>query len=84
MIFDIKLGKTFRRKSRLVGSGHTTTAPESITYLSEVSRDSVRIELTIAALNGLAILECDIQNAYPTAKCRELIWTTEGTKFVSK
>ena len=83
MIFDIKLVEKFRRKSQLVGGGHTTTAPESITYSPIVSRDSVRITLTIAALNGLYILACDIQNAYLPEKCRELIWTTEGPEFGS-
>ena len=75
MIFDVKLGENFRRKARLVGGGHTTTAPASITYSSVVSRDSVRIALTIAALNDLEILACDIQNSYLTAVCRENIWT---------
>ena len=81
MIFDIKLGENFRRKSRQVGGGHTTTSTLSITYLSVVSRDSFRIEFLIAALNGLEILACDIQNDYLTAKCRELIWTTAGPEF---
>ena len=51
IIFDIKLGENFRRKSQLVGGRHTTTAPASITYSSVVSRESVRIALTIALLN---------------------------------
>ena len=84
MIFDIKSGENFRRKARLVGGGHTTTAIASITYLSVVSRDSVQIELTIAALNGLDILACDIQNAYLTAKFREIICTTAGPEFGSE
>ena len=46
-----------------------------------VSKDSVRIALTIAALNGLKVLGCDIQNAYLTAKCREKIWTIAGPEF---
>ena len=58
IIFDVKLGENFSRKARLVGGGHTTTAPASITYSSVVSRDSVRIALTIAALNDLDILAC--------------------------
>ena len=53
MIFDIKMGENFRRKARMVAGGHTTEAPSSITYSSVVSRDSVRISLTIAALNNL-------------------------------
>ena len=51
IIFDIKLGKNYRRKARLVGGGHTTTEPYSITFSSVVSRESVRIAFTIAALN---------------------------------
>ena len=56
MMFDIKLGNNFRRKARLVGGGHTTTAPFSITVLSIVSRDSFRIALTVVSLNNLDIL----------------------------
>ena len=84
MIFDVKLGENFRRKARLVGGGHTKTATASITYSSVVSRDSVRIALTIAALNDLDILAFDIQNAYLTALCREKIWTRAGPEFVSE
>ena len=78
MIFYVKLGEKFRRKARLVGGGQTKTAPASITYSSVVSRDSVRIALTIAALNDLDIQACDIQNAYLTEVCRENIWTSAG------
>ena len=60
MIFDVKLGGNYRRKARLVAGGHKTGAPSSITYASVVSRDSVRICLLLAALNGLDVLACDI------------------------
>ena len=83
IIFDVKMGKNFRRKARMVAGGHTTITPSSITYSSVVSRDSVRIALTIAALNGLKVLGYDIQNAYLTAKCREKIWTIDGPEFGS-
>ena len=53
IIFDVKLGENFRRKARLVGGAHTTVTPASITYSSVVSRDSVRIAPTVAALNDL-------------------------------
>eukprot|EP00980_Cylindrotheca_fusiformis_P007911 scaffold1692_cov79-Cylindrotheca_fusiformis.AAC.2 len=49
MIFDVKLGENFRRKARLVAGGHVTEVPSSMTYSSVVSRDSVRIALTIAS-----------------------------------
>ena len=61
-----------------------TETPSSITYSSVVYQDSVRIALTIAALNGLDLLVCDIQNAYLTDKCREKIWTIAGTEFGSE
>ena len=83
MIFDIKLGENFRCKARMVAGGHKTVTPAALTYASVVSRDSVRIALTIAALNDLDIMSADIQNAYLTAKCREKIFTIEGPEFGS-
>ena len=83
MIFDIKMGENFRRKARMVAGGHMTSTPSSLTYSSVVSRDSVRIIFTIAALNGLKVLSADIQNAYLTAKSREKIWTIAGPEFGS-
>ena len=44
----------------------------------------VRIALTIGALNDLDILACNIQNAYLTNKCRELIWTVAGAEVGSE
>jgi hypothetical protein len=85
LIFDVKMGENFRRKARFVAGGHTTEVPDSIiTYSSVVSRDSVRIALTIAGLNGLQVMACDIQNAYLTADCREKIWTVAGPEFGSE
>jgi hypothetical protein len=84
LIFDVKMGENFRRKARFVAGGHTTDVPSVLTYASVVSRDSVRIALTIAALNGLKLLACDIQNAYLTADCREKIWTRAGPEFGSE
>ena len=83
VVFDIKFGENFRRKARLVAGGHMTEAPATITYSSVVSRDSVRIAMTIAALNGLRVMSCDIQNACLTADCRERIWTYAGPEFGS-
>jgi len=71
MIFDIKMDGAFTRKARLVADGHKTRPPTSITYSSVVSRDSVRIALTIASLNSLGVAACDIGNAYLNATCRE-------------
>ena len=84
MIFDVKFGENFRHKARLVAGGHMTDTPNTLTYSSVVSRDSVRIALTIAALNELRVMACDIQNAYLTAECREKIWTRAGPEIGSE
>jgi hypothetical protein len=68
-IFDAKkLGENFRRKARYVAQGNRTEDPDVITFSSVVPRDSVRICLLIAAMNGLDIKACDIKNAYLTAR----------------
>jgi hypothetical protein len=85
MIFDVKMGENFRRKARFVADGHKTKTPAAMTYSLVVLRDSLRIALTtIAALNNLHIMACDIQNAYLTADCREKCWTAAGPKFGSE
>jgi len=80
MVFDIKM-EDFRRKARFVAGGHTTETPASLTYSSVVSRESVRIALTLAALNDLEVKASDIQNAYLTAPVVEKITTICGEEF---
>ena len=80
IIFNVKMDN-FKRKTRLVAGGHMIDTPANLKYASVVSRESVRIELTIAALNDLQVKAGDIQNAYLTAPCAEKIWTTCGPKF---
>jgi hypothetical protein len=84
MIFDIKMGENFRRKARFVADGHKTKTPAAMTYSSVVSRDSVRIALTLAALNGLEVLACDIQNAFICADSPERCWVRAGPEFGSE
>lgn len=81
MISDVKMGENFRRKARMVAGTHTTDVPTVLTYSSVVSRDSFRIDFTIAALNDLKVLSCDIQNAFLSAKYCEKTWTRAGPKF---
>ena len=83
IIFDIKMDGKFTRKARFVAGGHTTDPPAAITYSSVVARDSVRIAFTIAAMNDLDIMACDIGNAYLNAPCREKIWCVAGREFGS-
>jgi hypothetical protein len=83
MIFDIKMDGNFTRKARLVAGGHTTEAPASITYLSVVPRESMRLDFLIVGLNGLDVYTSDISNAYLHAPWHEKIWTIAGKKFGS-
>ena len=64
MIFDIKLGENFRRNAQLVGVGHTTISPSAVTFSLVVSRDSVRIALTISALTSLDILVLQMSKSF--------------------
>ena len=84
MIFDVRMGENFRRKAQFFADGHKTKTPAAITYSSVVYRDSVRIEMTISALNDLDVLACDINNAYLTADCREWVLVIDQTEFGSE
>ena len=81
IIFDVKMGENFRRKSQFVADGHRTKTPAEMTYLSLVSRESVRIALKIADFNDLDLLECDIQSVYLTVDFREWVWVVAGPEF---
>ncbi len=69
IVFDVRM--TLERKARWVKDGHKTPEPEWSTFAGVVSRESVRIALTYAALNDLPICACDIQNAYLQAPASE-------------
>ena len=78
IVFDVKMD--FTQKARFVAGGHMTVPPNSLTYSSVVSRESIKIAFLIAALNGLDLMSCDIGNAYLNAKCQEKIWFVAGAK----
>ena len=65
MIFDVKIGENFRWKARFVAGRHTTETPASLTYLLLSLATTVRIALTIAALNDLQVISCDIAERVP-------------------
>jgi hypothetical protein len=46
-----------------------------------VSRDSIRIAFTLAALNNLDVLSADLQGAYLNAPTKEKVYTTAGLEF---
>ena len=62
LIWDVKMD--FTRKARWVLDGHKMPDPIRSTFAGVVSRESVRIAFTYAALNGLQVFAADICNAY--------------------
>ena len=52
-----------------------------ITYSSVVTKETVCIALTMAALNDLEVKPADALNAYVVAPNREKIWTVLGSVF---
>ena len=73
----------FRRKVRFVAGGHMTKAPTAMTYAGVVSRETIRIALTLTALNDREVKCGDVLNAYITAQVTKKIWTTLGPEFGS-
>ncbi len=64
-----------------MAGGHWTKAPATITYASGVSRETVRLALTIVSLNDLEVKVGDVLNAYITTPVKEKVWTILGPKF---
>jgi hypothetical protein len=79
VIWDVKMD--FTRKARYVAGGHRTNPPKSLTYSSVVSRESVRIAVTVAALNGMDIKMTNIGNAYLNAPIKEKCYVVAGDEF---
>ena len=80
MIFDVKM-EYLRRKAELVSGGHVTEHTATITYPVVVSRDTVMIKLTLAALNDFPVKVADIQNAYATVPVTEKIQKIRRPEF---
>ena len=80
MLFDVKM-KYFWLKARLVAGGHVINPPSTITYISVVLKYTIRVALTLAALNDLPVKLVYIQNSYIMAHVTEKIWIFLGQKF---
>ena len=79
LIFDVKMD--FTRKARWVKDGHKTPDLEDSKYAGVVSRESVRIALTYAAVHGVDVLAADIRNAYLQAPTSEKHYIICGEEF---
>ena len=79
LVWDVKMD--FTRKARWVLDGHKTPDAVYSTYAGVVSRESVRIAFTYAALNGLDVQAADIQNAYIQAPSSRKDYIICGPEF---
>ena len=64
MIFDVKIGDNLCCKARFVAKGNTTETASSITYITVVYWDYVKICLTIAAIKDISVLSDGVENYY--------------------
>ena len=55
--------------------------PDTITYSSVVTRETVPIALTMVALHDLEVKTADVLNSYMTAPNVEKIWMVLGPEF---
>ena len=81
LIFDIKLGENFSRKARFVADGYKASTPNTVTYSSVASKDSIRLFLLVVALNDIEVQSADVQNAFLTAPVLEKMWMVAGPEF---
>ena len=79
LLFDVKMD--FTRKARWVKYGHRTPDPTTSAYAGVVSRESVRVALTYAALMNLNVMAAYIQNAYLQAPLSEKDCIICGPEF---
>ena len=78
LVFDVKMD--FTRKARWVLDGHKTPDPVGSNYAGVVSRESVRIAFTYAAINGLDVFAADVRNAYLQAPSSQKDYIVCGTE----
>ena len=79
LVFDVRMN--FQCKARWVKDGHKTPDPETSNYAGVVSRESIRILLTHAALHGVPVMAADIRNAYLQAPTSEKHFVICGPEF---
>ena len=58
-----------------------TETPDTMTYASVFSYETVCLALVIAVLNGIEVKCGDVMNAYITVTIQEKVWTTLGPEF---
>ena len=72
---------SFQRKTRQVKDGHRTPDPDTSSYAWVVSRESIWIFLTHAALHGVPVMAADVRNSYLQAPTSEKHFVICGPDF---
>ena len=71
----------FTRKARWALDGHKTPDPIGSTFAGVVSRESIRIAFTYAALNDLRVFAADVRNTYLQAPSSQKDYVVCGPEF---
>ena len=79
IVFDVCM--IFQRKSRWVKDGHRTPDPDMSSYAGVVSKESIRILRTHAALHDVPVMAADVRNAYLQASTSEKHFVICGPEF---
>ena len=79
IIFDVKMD--FTRKARWFKDGHRTKDPVASTFAGVVSRESIRILFTYAALNDLDVCAANVKGAYLQPPTSEKHFIICGPEF---
>ena len=79
LIWYVKMD--FTRKACWVKYGHRSPDPKESNYAGVVSRDSVIISPTYAAMNDMDVTAADIQNSYLQAPSSEKNYVICGKDF---
>ena len=81
LLFYIKRGGKFRKKSIFCADRHKTEVQSQETYSTVVSHDSVRIIITIETLNGFDLSGSDAKNKLLSAPDKDIVWFKSGKNF---
>ena len=79
-MFDGKM-EVFKRKASLLAGGHVTQMPGVITYSSMITRETVCIAFTMAALDDINVTAADVLNSYVMTLNRENIRSALGQEI---
>jgi hypothetical protein len=78
IVWDVKMD--FTCKAQWVKDGRKTPDPTTSSFTGVVSRESIRIALTYAAMLGLPVIGGNIKNAYlqaPSSEKHFIVWGPE-------